>query len=79
MGEQTERLCTICQHSGYDHLSADRLGGCNVSDCDCEQYNLPSVGLWAGVTISDLAHLLELSTTAHEGEGEQSKKEREQN
>jgi hypothetical protein len=68
MSEQPDRLCVICQHSGYDHLNADSLGRCGVSGCDCEQFNLPSRGLWAGVSLADLAYLLELSTAPPDAE-----------
>jgi len=64
MPEQPDRQGAICQHSGYDHLHADSLGRCGVSDCDWEQFNLPSRRLRAGVSLADLASLLELSTAS---------------
>ena len=68
MSEQPDRQCEICQHSGYDHLDADSLGHCGVSGCTCEQFNLPSHALWAGVSLADLAYLLELSTASPDAE-----------
>ena len=64
MSEQPARQGALCQHSGYDHLNADSLGRCGVAGCACEQFNLPSRGLWAGVSSADLAYLLEQCTAS---------------
>lgn len=66
---QVGHHCTSCQHDGAEHLHQDRIGNCRVQGCDCEQYRLPSVGLWAGVNIEDLGHLLELSTDSDNTKG----------
>jgi len=68
VSEQTSHVCASCQHDGAEHLDQDRIGSCRVQGCDCVQYRLPSVGLWAGVTIADLGHLLELATDSDKTE-----------
>ena len=71
MPEPSDRLCAICRHSGYDHLNETGLMGCNVSECTCTQFNLPSRGVWAGVSLAALEYLLELSTASSDKEEEE--------